>query len=282
MSDQDQTIFDSHKTPEDQQQKHQQNSSSDNSTGEGANQRSEPFADLLGSIKNERGEPKYKSTEDALKALSNAQQFIPQLQEENKELRQKYEELARQLDKFKHIEESIERLSASQRENGQTSQVTIDENMIAEIAERTLSQREALARQQSNLKLVTDTVISKFGEAAEKEFYKRASDVGMSASEINSLAAKNPLAALRLIGLQSEGQKTNVHSGAKTEVNTAGFEPKQESFVSRNRNRLSVGATTEDYQAEAEASKRMVEELHSQGVSVSDLSDPKKYFKTFK
>ena len=42
-------------------------------------QGSNDLANLLGSIKNERGEPKYKSVEDALVGLRNAQEYIPQL-----------------------------------------------------------------------------------------------------------------------------------------------------------------------------------------------------------
>jgi hypothetical protein len=40
------------------------------------------FADLLNQIKNERGEPKYKTIEDALKGLQHAHQYIPNIKTE--------------------------------------------------------------------------------------------------------------------------------------------------------------------------------------------------------
>ena len=64
-------------------------------------------------------------------------------------------------------------------------------------------------------------------------------------------------------------------------MNTSGLAPHQETFVGRNKESAVMGATTEDMRRESDRSKKMVEELHAQGLSVHDLSDPKVYKKYF-
>lgn len=281
MSDQDQNIFDKKEVPQQTQEGESKESGNSNTPNESS--KPEPFADLLGSVKNDRGEPKYKNVEDAFKALTHSQQFIPQLEAENKQLKSQLEMLQKQMEKFNNIEENLSRLTSNQASEGTTNQTAIDEKTIAEITERTLAQREAQARQKANLSLVTKTMLEKFGDNAEKEFYRKASEMGMDAQTINGLAASSPQAVLRLFGIDGT-QKRDVSSTApnKGEINTVNFEQKPDSFVGRNKKSFSAGATTQDYMEEAASSKRMVEELHEQGLSVSDLSDPKKYFSTFK
>ena len=64
-----------------------QNQNSNDAVANASNGQSDnSFADLLGSIKNERGEPKYKDVQTALDALKHSQDFIPQLKIEKEQL----------------------------------------------------------------------------------------------------------------------------------------------------------------------------------------------------
>jgi len=273
----DQTIFGNEQAQETLEKKEE-----GTSNAQGA-QNNEPFADLLGAIKNERGEPKYKSTDDAIKALKHSQEFIPQLQTENQQLRTKVQELEGSVERLKRVEEVVERLTASQEKGGNTNQPAFDEQTIADLMERTLSKREIEARQKANVSFVAKAMQEKFGAEAEKLFYGKASELGMDAQSINGLAASSPQAVLQLFGVSGkQEQKVNLPSPAKEGIKTEGYQSKQDSFVGRNTKTLSFGATTQDYVQEAEASRKMVEELHEQGLSVSDLANPKKYFATFK
>lgn len=66
--------------------------------------------DLLMAIKNENGEPKYKTVEDALKALANSQAFIPQLLQEKKIVEEELKTTREQASKQASIEEVLKKL----------------------------------------------------------------------------------------------------------------------------------------------------------------------------
>lgn len=276
MSDQDQSIFGN------QTQVTPDTSNSGNSNNPAPSQVNEPFADLLGSIKNEQGQPKYNNPVDALNALKHSQEFIPQLKQENASLRSEIEQLRVQVEKLKAVEGVVERLT-SQQNNGATPPQVLDENAIASYVERTLSKREIEAVQKANVTSVVQTLQSQFGQEAEKAFYGKAQELGMSVQQMNSLAATSPQAVLQLFGVQKRDEKkVNVPSAVPSGTNTAGFQPKQDTYVGRNQKSVTVGATSREVAEELQAARKMVEELHQQGMSVDDLSNPKNYFKVFR
>lgn len=275
-SDQDSSIFNnqSQATPE--------NNNSGNSNNPAPSQNNEPFADLLGSIKNENGQPKYGNTVEALNALKHSQEFIPQLKQENASLRSELDTLRAQVEKLKGVEEVVARLTSNQP-NTDTPVNTLDEKSIAELVQRTLSQREVEAIQKANVTNVVSTLQGKFGQEAEKTFYAKAQELGMNIQQMNALAATSPQAVLQLFGIQKQGGlKENLPSSVTSSVNTTGFETKQDSFVGRNTKRLEIGATDREQREELEASRKMLEELEKNGMSVDDLAKPSNYFKLFR
>ena len=112
-------------------------------------------------------------------------------------------------------------------------------------------------------------------------FKTMAKEVGMSAAEINALAARNPKAALKLLGLDDVAPNQTRNVPGNGSINTTGFTPPKDSAIGRNKNPVIVGATTEDLRLETQNAKAMVEELHSQGLSTYDLTDPKVFRKVF-
>lgn len=274
MSDPDNSIFNSQATPE------QTNSGTGNNTA--PSQDSDLVNTLLGSIKNENGQPKYGNTGEALKALKHSQEFIPQLQNENATLKRELEQLRMQVEKLKGVEEVVERLASNQT-NASTNANTLDEKSIADLVQRTLSQREVEAIQKANVTAVVTSLQGKFGQEAEKSFYAKAQELGMSVQQMNALAATSPQAVLQLFGVQKQGGSTEkMPSSVASSVNTTGFETKQDSFVGRNTKRLEIGATDREQREELEASRKMLEELEKSGMSVDDLSKPSNYFKLFR
>lgn len=234
---------------------------------------------LLASIKNERGEVKYKDPIEALKGLQHAQEYIPTLKQE---LSQKDQELQRLRDenlRLKTVEETILTLnSQNQTPASQQAPQGLDEKQIAELVRNTLSQRESESLQKTNLSSVVTNLQQVFGADAEKVFYAKAQEMGMSAQEMNALAAKSPKAVLTMLGVKEGTRPVTPASGS---VNTSAFQQKQESYVGRNIKSAMTGASTEDLKYESDMAKKMTQEIHDQGFNVSDLSDPKVYNKYF-
>lgn len=276
MSDPDSSIFSN------QTQVTPDTPNSGNSNNPAPSQDNDPFKTLLGEIKNEQGQPKYNNPVDALKALQHSQQFIPQLQQENASMRSELEQLRAQVNKLKEVEGVVERLT-SQQNNAATPANVLDENAIADLVQRTLTKRESEAVQKANVTNVVNSLQSQFGQEAEKVFYSKAQELGMNIQQMNALAATSPQAVLQLFGLQkTEVKKTQIPSTVANGVNTAGFQPKQDTYIGRNTKGVTIGATSQEIADELQASKNMIEELRQQGMSVDELSNPKNYRKIFR
>lgn len=242
----------------------------------------QPFADLLGLIKNERGEPKYKDVQTALEALRHSQEYIPTLKQEKEATDAKLAALAAEVERLKNIEQSITQLTQQQHDAQKTPAAGVTEEAVANLVNQTLTQREQAARKAANVSSVVTALTQKLGGEADKEFYKKAEELGMTAEQMNNLAAQSPTAVLKLFGLEgNKPQSTPSISTVQSTVNTAGLQPQQHSYVGRNANTVSVGATTQDLMAETQNSKKLVDELHAQGLSTYDLTDPKTYRKYF-
>lgn len=240
--------------------------------------------DLLGSIKNEHGEQKYKSVEDALVALKNAQEFIPTLQTEKRELEKRYTELEGKVSKIDALEQALLELSNKKQEaNDQKPNDSRPESITKQMLEEYLRDRETAAERGKNLQSVVSAVKQTYGDQSEAVFYQKAEELGMSKEEMNSLAAKNPKLVLKILDISGEGanRQPQRFSPSGSEINTAGLKGKQPPVIKRPEKSIMLGATTSDIFNEAEESLKMVEAMHEQGMSVHDLSNPSLYFKMF-
>lgn len=239
------------------------------------------IATLLASVKNERGEAKYKDVVEALNGLKNAQEYIPTLKNDLAAKDQALAAALAQVEELKTVKESLEALT-SQRNVPDTTPVHqgYDEKKIADLVAQTLTQREVQAVQKLNLDTVVSSIQQSFGADAEKVFYDKAKEFGMSNQEMNALASKSPKAVLTMFGLKVEPQNRNVAAITGT-VSTSAYQPRQDTYVGRSAKSAMIGASTEDLRIESDNAKKMTDEIHAQGLSVSDLSDPKVYNKFF-
>jgi len=241
------------------------------------------LTNLLSGIKNERGEPKYKSLKEAIIGLQNAQEYIPDLKQSlhNKDI--EIEKLRAETKRVADLEDAVRKLTDRGTIEG-TPPKTFSEQDIAELVNKSLdsslTQREIAAVQKQNIQTVVASLQSTFGADAEKKFYDKAVELGMSVQEFNTLAAKSPKIVLSALGIAGKAP-TQAFTPSQGSVNTQGFTPQNDTFVGRNKTATLVGSTTQDLRNESMKAKQMVEELHAAGKSVHDLTDPKVYFKHF-
>lgn len=238
------------------------------------------LADLLGSIKNERGEPKYKDVASALVGLKNAQEFIPTLQ---RSVQEKDAELAAARAAAERVAE-LEALVASLTNKPDDKPSPPPANNVPDIAavvNQVLSANEQAKVAKTNSDLVVQEVTRVFGKDAEAKFYEKATEMGMSVGEFNSLAAKSPKAVLKMLGINEPAPKAPSFAPNTSSLNTTGFTPAAESMIGRNKKPVLVGATTQDVIAEVRNAKAMVAELEANGMSINDLTKPSVFFKHF-
>lgn len=242
----------------------------------------DPVATMLQSIKNEKGEPKYKTLDDALKALQHSQAYIPTLSDEKRRLEMELEEARQQAAKVTELEATVSKLLNAQPASTSAPAV-VDPTVIEDLVTRSITKVKAQETAEQNTKLVVNTVASKFGEKAEEVFYGKAAELGMTVAEFNQLAATRPKAVLSLLGIQDTvvPNQNSRQSTQATAINTAGATPNQDTFIGRNKDPVIIGATTQQVREESVRARKMVDELHAQGMTVHDLTDPKVYFKYF-
>jgi hypothetical protein len=239
-------------------------------------------ATLLSAIKNERGEPKYKDLNTALQALQASQEFIPSLKTQYETEKAEAQRLREEVARLRTIEETVTALTQRQAEApGTPPAVGLTEVQIAELVNRTLTQKEKETMQRSNINSVVSTLQQSFGADAEKKFYEKAQEMGMTMEEMNTLASRSPKAVLSMLGVSGQPAPKQTTFATQSSVNSSAFQPQQESYVGRNPRPTLIGATSQDLHMESQAANKMVEELHAKGMSVHDLSDPKVYFKHF-
>lgn len=234
-------------------------------------------ADLLKLIVNDKGEPKYKTIQDALVGLQHANAHIQTLVTEKRQVEQEKQSLQTAAEKVAELERVVAELTKAPP---QATPAAVDPTQIQEMVSQAINATKTQEIQKQNTAEVVNAAKQTFGEKAEEMFYSRAQDVGLSREQINALAASSPQAALKILGLASQsGSSTPTQ---KTVMNTTEAVPNQDTFISRNTERLPVGATFQEMRRESEASKKMVDELAAKGMTIDDLTKPSNYFKHFK
>lgn len=259
MSDQDNSIFDNGAPASNQPKETNAN----------------PLANLLGEIRNEQGQPKYRTVEDALVALRHAQEFIPKIKNESHEKEAELAELRAKVQRMDELERTVQQITQSQAES-QTRGVVPKPEDIEAIVSQTLSKRQAAEKHAANQKLVTQTLVNAFGaENAEATFYTKAAELDYTKEQINALAAENPKALFKLMGISEQGaNKQPLFAPTRSSVNTEAFSPNQQSAIRRNDRKVELGESRDEI-AEYRTAGELVKELHSQGLTMADLSNPK-------
>lgn len=248
-----------------------------------ANQDTE-LTDLLNGIKNERGEPKYKTLKDAIIGLQNAQTYIPDLKKTVSEKDAEIERLRAEAERVANLEEAVRKLAERDSGDAPSSKPALSVQEIAELVntslETTLTQREVKQRQKANIDTVVTSLKSAFGDTAETKFNEKATELGMTVQEFNALAAKSPQIVLTALGITKTGTTQSVTTSKGT-VNSEGFVSNPQSHIGKNTTSALTGASAKRVKEETEAAKKMVEELHNSGKTVGDLTNPKEYAKFF-
>lgn len=242
---------------------------------------SNDYADLLSSIKNERGETKYKTVQDALNGLKHAQEYIPQVKQQASEAELKMHKLEAEVQRLSALEETVLKLTERQ-EQSNTNGVTLGEEDIAKLVERTLTKKQVQDTHASNTATVVNAITQKFGADAEKVFYTQAQEMGMTMEEMNLMAARTPKAVLKLLGIsEAVAHKQTSLSPTQGTVSTSNFQQQPQSFIGREPKSITIGQTTQDLKEGVENASKMMEELAAQGYSSLDLANPKVFRKLF-
>ena len=191
------------------------------------------FADKLSSIKNEKGEAKYRSVEDALSALEVSQQHIAQIEKENSELREKTAQA-------KAVDDLLAKLD-SRNNFSDDNQNTFSAEDIEHLVSQTLNKNEQVKAAKSNQSSVAQKLTEIYGEKAEDEYIRKAQELGMSVQAFDNLAASAPKAVLAYF---SNAKNVDTRNNQGT-VNTENLNKNSNELYKPSKS-LMYGASTKD------------------------------------
>lgn len=167
---------------------------------------------------------KYKTVDDLAKAYVNADGFINQLKEENRQLRE-------QAAAAKTIDEVLERLSKQDKAPvDDNPSASIKPEDVQQLVEKTLQSREVHQVRTNNLLAADKLMKDKFGEKAEEMFKQRAS-TPEKAKALMELAAIDPNEFVALFTGSTQVVANSMDTGSVNSTNVASMGGSREQIV---------------------------------------------------
>lgn len=220
------------------------------------------YADLLKSIHNEQGQPKYDSLPKALEGLAHAQQYIPQLKTELQSKEQELTTLREELAKRAAVEDVVTRLTAQQKD--QQEQGTpptssgLDEQAVLKLVQQALGQAKQQDQSVSNQAQVQQALSSKYGDKSREVVEQKAKELGTTPAELGQLASRNPAMVLALFNTSAQ---PNVRPTTGS-VNIPSSYMPDRAPLERPAKSLLSGATSKDQKAYMQKIKEEVYAKH--------------------
>jgi hypothetical protein len=160
---------------------------------------------------------KFKTVDDLARGKAESDAFINRLLEEQKQLRDDFNQVRAQLNQRTKLDEFLDKVNkpdsdTSGSDNNQNSnsgganQAAFDPSKIDEIVDKRLSDKERERQAQSNANFVKEELQKAYGADYVTKLAEVAEDLGLSRERVNQLAATEPKALLRLVGV---GQAQN-------------------------------------------------------------------------
>lgn len=200
------------------------------------------YNQMLGMIVNAEGKPKYSTVEDALKGASHAQVHIANLEQELAALKANG-------DNSRKIDDVINALQSQSQEtpNSDDGQLQLSATDIQNLVKNAVKDINSQTTKEQNIKEVTGKFRELYGDKASETLYSKAEDLGMSKEDINSLIAKNPTAAFRVLGVDTQA-KPDIDP-IKGDVNTENFQHRQEPEIKSSMGYVSTKTLTDNWLA---------------------------------
>ena len=165
---------------------------------------------------------KFKTVDDLAKGKLEADKFIEKLTVENKALREALDSEGSPDEVLRRINELLQSKATG---SGNAASTTSNQPTSAPLSEEKVLELLSRERQQEKLKenvnRFNSTVNKAFGEKTGEVIAARLDELGMEQDIFRDLAARNPSAALRILGVKDSGVPGS--SSMDSSVNTEAF-----------------------------------------------------------
>lgn len=149
----------------------------------------------------------YRSKEDIVNKIVNADAHIQRIEKENAELRRKVEELTEKLLQARDVDEVLSRLDED-KEDGEKRTQALTPEQVHEMVMKSLKEVQTKEKQERNLQECMEKARAVYGDNFNSKVAAMAKEMGMSLEEVNRLAANQP-ALFEKAFLPSGGSRSN-------------------------------------------------------------------------
>lgn len=182
-------------------------------------------------------------TSEELEALRTrdaaAQAHIPDLESENKDLRDKVVELEDSLTNATTLDEALDRISKAGGNSGEN----LDASTVSQIVGKVLDQRQTEGKEESNWTSVMNTLTEKYGDwkTADTKVQERAQELDIPLGDATTMARNNPKAFLQLFNptvttnIDSSSSVRSGGSGQQTVAVTTNTSDRDAAYYSKLR-----------------------------------------------
>jgi hypothetical protein len=168
---------------------------------------SDALNDLLSTITDETGNPKYADVATALQSIPEAQSFIETLKQENKELRD--------------VKAKTEAAEAIRGKEQPKAEAAFSTEELVKVIDQVMDTRSTQEREKDNLSTVNKKFVEVYGDKAQQKMQSLAQENGVSLDFVQQMAKTSPMAVFRLSGIQNQEQGTP--SKSTSTINTEAF-----------------------------------------------------------
>lgn len=183
-----------------------------------------PYDELLASITNEEGKPKYRNVEDALRGNQHAQEHIRNLENDNRKVKEEYnrmEELVRQLSEKEEQAKTNESAATPAESESPQPDASLNFDTMYEQFKQRMSAEEQQKRAEANKQKALESVQAKYADKSADFLKEKAAELSVSTDFLLDMAATSPTAFNKALGLDGTSKPSTSWNSS---VNTSTFD----------------------------------------------------------
>lgn len=183
------------------------------------------YAELVGENK------KFKDNASLARSKFEADQYIEILKRRQDDLRADYLQLKEDNDSKAKLQDLINQISKERQTSSDNTpanddqQLALDPNQIKSLVSEEMQRQRTTEKQDSNFELVRSKLQERFGKNYKTLVKQQIDELGITESELNELAKRQPKLLLRTLGLDQQVQQEQFTAPPRNQHRSDTFSP---------------------------------------------------------
>lgn len=172
---------------------------------------------------------KFKTPEDLARGKYEADQYVEILKRRQDEMRTDYLKVSEENKTRAALEDLIKEIKIQQQTSNDEPQVKdekpFDPKLIESLVSTKIQEHELSKRQEDNFNLVKGKLQARYGNQYKSAVANQIEELGITETELNEMARKQPKVLIRTLGLDKEAPRTDPFQTPPRSNSNTGFKP---------------------------------------------------------